>query len=158
MAEHFRASGTVLLLTWRRLCSVFSISAGRTETTTEVPPLLLGVGGALSARLFHTKFSADRLAPLLRTPYLVIRILVTVARGWLRQTTSVLGVSPLQQVLCSAGWGISFWFICLLHPCGIFLNRNLFLKMKVIFELIPNYTPATQPLFLLYSCSNLYFM
>lgn len=44
MAEHFRASGTVLLLTWRRLCSVFSISAGRTETTTEVPPLLLGVG------------------------------------------------------------------------------------------------------------------
>lgn len=40
-----------------------------------------------------------------------------------------------------------FYFGCLLHLCGIFLNRNLFLKMKVIYKMIPYYTPATQPLF-----------
>lgn len=38
-----------------------------------------------------------------------------------------------------------FWFV-FSSFCGIFLNRILFFKMKVIYKMIPYYTPSTQPL------------
>lgn len=72
-----------------------------------------------------------------------LTFLVPVARKWLKQTTSILWVNSTPAA--PRRWWVGV-LVCLLHLCGIFFNRILFLKVKVIYKMLPYYTPATQPL------------